>query len=702
MTLVEEQNLFAQIAIGLCTESEVYSKLALTMTVLQHHCNTPTHLSAVTGQLSNQLDDKYMTFIGEHNEVLNTALDHSRDNQFTYFAYKTLLKNYLLRNEDGQVIERPQHMFMRVACAIHLGNIERVLETYHMLSTQCFIHATPTLYNAGTRLQQLSSCYLMNIPDDSVDGIFTAIKQCAIVSKHAGGIGVSVSNIRGSGSSIRSTNGICRGVCPMLSVFNQVARYVDQGGKRKGAIAIYMEPWHIDLLDVLQLRTIGGDENVKTRDLFFGLMINDLFMERVKNNETWSLFCPSDCPDLVRLYGQEFSLRYVEYEETKSIRKKTFLARKIFQTILTTQAETGLPYILFKNAVNSKSNQQHNGTISTSNLCTEIVQFTSPEEIAVCNLASISLPSCVHDGVFDFKKLRDITRVVVRNLDTIIDINHYPLPEANHSNIKHRPMGVGVQGLADVFMKLRLPFESKEAQDLNVRIFAHIYYAALYQSCELAKESGVHPSYIGSPASHGQLQFDMWNTQPLEELDWKALKDDIILHGLRNSLLTTIMPTASTGQILGNTECIEPIHSNIFLRRTLAGEFLVINKYLIQDLQRLQLWSTEMKQSIIQARGSIQHIQTIPVQIRELYKTVWEMDGRTLINMAADRGVYIDQSQSLNVHMTNVSLPKLYALHFYTWTKGLKTGMYYLRSMAATQPLQITIPPEPVCKACEG
>ena len=701
MTLDESYQLFIQVAIELSTDDVMYHTLAVTMTILRHHTKTAESLREVTGLLAPQLLDSYLDFLSAHYEVLECALDHSRDAMFSYFGYKTLLKTYLLRN-DGEIVERPQHMFMRVACAIHLGDIKKALETYEMLSTHCFIHATPTLYNAGTRLQQLSSCYLMTIPNDSVEGIFKAVTQCALISKSAGGIGVSISNVRGAGARINSTNGVSRGVCPMLAVFNEVARYVDQGGKRKGAIAAYIETWHTDLLDTLQLRRVGGDENLRTRDLFFGLMVNDVFMARVENNEDWSFFCPSDCPDLMGLYGQAFATRYVEYEETKNIPRTSYSAREIFRSILTTQAETGLPYMLYKTACNSKSNQQHNGVITTSNLCTEILQYTSDREIAVCNLASISLPACVKDGLFDMCKLDSITRILVTNLDRIIDQNHYPLEEAKYSNMKHRPMGIGVQGLADVFFMLGLPFESQGAQELNKRIFSQIYYSAMRQSCDLARVLGRHPSFENSPASSGVLQFDLWKQRPSADFDWTSLKSDIITHGLRNSLLTTVMPTASTAQILGNTECIEPINSNVYVRRTLAGEFIVINRYLVSDLQKLGLWNVDMKQLVVASRGSVQNIPTIPPHIKDLYKTVWEMNGRTLIDMAADRGIYIDQSQSLNIHMEDVTMGKLYALHFYTWRKGLKTGLYYLRTTAASNPLQITVTPNVSCSACEG
>merc|ERR1719192_1587578 len=618
---------------------------------------------------------------------------YERDFDYDYFGFKTLERAYLLRVHD-KIVERPQHMLMRCACGIHCGDLMKAIQTYHLMSQRKFTHATPTLFNAGTPKPQMSSCFLLTMKSDSIDGIYDTLKQCALISKSAGGIGVALSNVRAKGSYIRGTNGHSNGLVPLLRNFNETARYVDQGGgKRKGSFAIYLEPWHADIFSFLELRKNHGKEEDRARDLFFGLWIPDLFMKRVEKDGVWSLFCPNEAKGLYEVYGEEFVKMYTKYEDDKKY-KKQIKARELWSAILQSQVETGTPYMCYKDAANNKSNQKNLGTIKSSNLSTEIMEYTSPDEVAVCNLASIALPKFVDPKTqkFDFKKLVEITKVVTRNLNRVIDVNFYPVKEAKTSNMRHRPIGIGVQGLADVFMLLRMPFDSELATKLNKEIFEAIYFGALEASNEIAQKDGPYETYQGSPMSEGKLQQDLWKEFSTEQkdqfadsdcFDWTALRANIAKHGVRNSLLVAPMPTASTSQILGNNECFEPYTSNVYIRRTLAGEFVVINQHLLRDLIKLGLWTPLMKDKLIANNGSVQRIPEIPQEIKDVYKTVWEYSQKALIDMAADRGAYIDQSQSFNVHMTNVSTGKLSSMHFYGWEKGLKTGMYYLRSQAA-------------------
>jgi ribonucleoside-diphosphate reductase alpha chain len=627
-----------------------------------------------------------------HNAVrLDNAIRHERDFLFDYFGFKTLERSYLLKLY-GKVAERPQYMWMRVACGIHCGDLDATLETYQLLSEKWFTHASPTLFNAGTPQPQMSSCFLLALKEDSINGIYDTLKQTALISKSAGGIGLHVHNVRAKGSYIKGTNGTSNGLLPMLKVFNDTARYVDQGGnKRKGAFAIYLEPWHADIFEFLDIRKNHGKEELRARDLFTAMWIPDLFMKRVKEDGDWSLLCPNECPGLADVWGPAFEELYASYEARGKARK-TIKARDLWFAILESQIETGTPYILYKDACNAKSNQQNLGTIKSSNLCTEIIEFTSPDEIAVCNLASIALNRFVGlDKKFDFERLRHVVQVMTRNLNKIIDLNYYPLPEAEVSNLKHRPIGLGVQGLADAFLLMRYAFESKEAQQLNKDIFETLYFGALEASCELAEKYGAYESYPGSPASKGVLQMDLWNVPTTDRWDWDGLRARIAKHGLRNSLLLAPMPTASTSQILGNNECFEPYTSNIYTRRVLSGEFTIINKYLVKDLIDLNLWNDRMRHRIIAGNGSLQAIETIPQSVRDLYKTVWEIKQRVIIDMAADRGPFICQSQSLNIHIANPNFAKLNSMHFYAWEKGLKTGMYYLRSNAAAEAIKFTV-----------
>ncbi len=633
--------------------------------------------------------DVYDTTI-KYGEVIEKEIDYTKDMNFEYFGFMTLQRGYLLKMNNN-VAERPQHMYMRVAIGIHSGNMEAALETYRLLSDGMFTHATPTLFNSGTNKPQLSSCFLIQMKSDSIEGIYDTLKTCAVISKYAGGIGVSVHNIRASTSYIKGTNGFSNGLVPMLRVFNETARYVDQGGgKRKGSFAIYLEPWHADIEDFLDLRKNTGKEEHRTRDLFLALWVCDLFMERVKEDQNWSLFCPDECKGLQDVWGADFVELYVKYEQ-QGKSKKVVKARTIWNKILESQIETGTPYMVYKDACNRKSNQQNLGTIKSSNLCTEIVEYTSPDEVAVCNLASICLPKYLLNGEFDHHGLFEITRVITKNLNRIIDICYYPVKEAEYSNKKHRPIGIGVQGLADLFFKLRIAFDSEEASKLNREIFETIYFAALTASKDLAKEFGSYESYEGSPVSKGVLQFDMWQVNPSDRWDWGGLKQEIKKHGIRNSLLLAPMPTASTSQIFGNNECIEPVTSNIYVRRVLSGEFPVINRYLVADLIKLGKWDPVMINRIIANSGSIQDIEDIPKELKNIYKTVWEIKQRTLIDMAADRGAFIDQSQSLNIFMAEPSISKLTSMHFYGWSKGLKTGMYYLRTKPSTKAIQFTV-----------
>jgi ribonucleoside-diphosphate reductase alpha chain len=642
------------------------------------------------GKKSPLIADDVWEVIEENAEVLDSTIIYDRDFSFDYFGFKTLEKAYLLK-VDGHIVERPQHMFMRVAVGIHKADIDSVITTYNLLSERWFTHATPTLFNAGTPKAQMSSCFLLTMKEDSIDGIYDTLKQTAKISQSAGGIGLAIHDIRATGSYIGGTNGTSNGIVPMLRVFNDTARYVDQGGgKRKGAFAIYLEPWHADIFAFLDLRKNHGKEEMRARDLFFALWICDLFMKRVEADGEWSLFCPNEAPGLSDCHGEAFETLYTQYEAEGRARK-TIKAQELWFAILDSQIETGTPYMLYKDAANSKSNQQNLGTIKSSNLCTEIIEYTSPDEVAVCNLASIALPRFVINGKFDQQKLYEVTYQATVNLNKIIDNNYYPVEEARNSNMRHRPIGLGVQGLADAFILLRLPFESDLAKILNKNIFETIYFAAMTASKDLAIKEGAYQTFQGSPLSKGIFQFDMWNVQPSSRWDWNALRAEVMEHGVRNSLLVAPMPTASTSQILGNNECFEPYTSNIYSRRVLSGEFIIVNKHLLKDLVSLGLWNNDMKNRIIAANGSIQKIEEIPADIKELYKTVWEIKQRNLIDMAADRGAFICQSQSLNLFVDNPTASKLTSMHFYGWKKGLKTGMYYLRTQAATQAVQFTI-----------
>jgi ribonucleoside-diphosphate reductase alpha chain len=697
----ELDNLAAETAASLTTTHPDYAILASRMAVSNLHKNTTKSFSQTMEKLYDYTDkrsgkkmpliaDDVMQVIRENAELLDSTIIYDRDFGFDYFGFKTLEKSYLLRI-DGKVAERPQHMYMRVSVGIHKEDIENVIKTYNLMSERWFTHATPTLFNAGTPKPQMSSCFLLAMKDDSIDGIYDTLKQTAKISQSAGGIGLSISNVRATGSYIGGTNGTSNGLIPMLRVFNDTARYVDQGGgKRKGAFAIYLEPWHADVFEFLDLRKNHGKEEARARDLFYALWIPDLFMKRVEADGQWSLFCPNEAPGLHECFGEAFEKLYAQYEAEGRARK-TVKAQELWFAILEAQIETGTPYLLYKDAANSKSNQQNLGTIKSSNLCTEIVEYTSADEVAVCNLASIALPRFVINGTFDQQKLYDVTYQITKNLNRIIDRNYYPVIEARNSNMRHRPIGLGIQGLADVFILLRLPFESDLAKMLNKNIFETIYFAAMTASKDLAKEEGAYETFAGSPLSKGIFQFDMWGVQPGERWDWETLRAEVMKYGVRNSLLVAPMPTASTSQILGNNECFEPYTSNIYTRRVLSGEFVIVNKHLLKDLIHLGLWNNTMKNKIIAANGSIQRIDEIPADIKELYKTVWEIKQRNLIDMAADRGAYICQSQSLNLFVDNATTSKLTSMHFYAWKKGLKTGMYYLRTQAAAQAIQFTV-----------
>lgn len=701
VTTTELDNLAAETAASLTVKHPDYALLASRIAVSNLHKNTTKVFSQTMKKLHNCIDSKsgkllplladdVWKVIHENAELLDSTIIYDRDYGFDYFGFKTLEKSYLLKL-DGKVVERPQHMYMRVAIGIHKDNIEEVIKTYHLMSERWFTHATPTLFNAGTPKPQMSSCFLLTMKDDSIDGIYDTLKQTAKISQSAGGIGLAIHNIRATGSYIGGTNGTSNGIIPMLRVFNDTARYVDQGGgKRKGAFAIYLEPWHADVFEFLDLRKNHGKEEMRARDLFFALWINDLFMKRVEANESWSLFCPNEAPGMQDCFGEEFEALYTKYEAEGRARK-TVNAQDLWFAILEAQIETGTPYILYKDAANSKSNQQNLGTIKSSNLCTEIMEYTSPEEVAVCNLASLALPRFVTEGKFDHDKLYEVTYQAALNLNKIIDNNYYPVEEARTSNMRHRPIGLGVQGLADVFILLRLPFESDKAKQLNKEIFETIYFAAMTASKDLAIKEGAYETFAGSPVSKGIFQFDMWNVEPSLRWDWYTLKAAVLKHGVRNSLLVAPMPTASTSQILGNNECFEPYTSNIYVRRVLSGEFVVVNKHLLKDLIELNLWNNDMKNHIISHNGSIQKIDSIPEEIKEIYKTVWEIKQRAIIDMAADRGAYICQSQSLNLFVDAPTTSKLTSMHFYGWRKGLKTGMYYLRSKAASQAVQFTV-----------
>ncbi len=697
----ELDNLAAETAASLTTKHPDYAILASRIAVSNLHKNTVKSFSQtmrslyeykhpITGKKLQLIADDVMEIITENADLLDSTIIYDRDYGFDFFGFKTLEKSYLLKI-DGRIVERPQHMYMRVAVGIHKKDVESVIKTYNLMSERWFTHATPTLFNAGTPKPQMSSCFLLTMKDDSIDGIYDTLKQTAKISQSAGGIGLAIHNIRATGSYIGGTNGTSNGIIPMLRVFNDTARYVDQGGgKRKGAFAIYLEPWHADVFDFLELRKNHGKEELKARDLFYALWIPDLFMKRVEAGGDWSLFCPNEAPGLQDCSGDAFEALYSKYESEGRERKKV-KAQDLWFAILDSQIETGTPYLLYKDAANGKSNQKNLGTIKSSNLCTEILEYTSPDEVAVCNLASLALPRFVINGNFDHKKLYEVTVEVTKNLNRVIDGNYYPIEEARNSNLKHRPIGIGVQGLADVFIMMRLPFDSDLAKMLNRNIFETIYFAAMTTSMELAKVEGPYASFEGSPASKGIFQFDMWGVKPSDRWDWEGLKAEVKKFGIRNSLLLAPMPTASTSQIFGNNECFEPYTSNIYSRRVLSGEFVIVNKHLLKDLVQLGLWNNDMKNKIILANGSVQGIEEIPADIKEIYKTVWEIKQKHLIDMAADRGAYICQSQSLNLFVERPNTAKLTSMHFYAWKKGLKTGMYYLRSQAATQAVQFTV-----------
>ncbi|WVO23055.1 ribonucleoside-diphosphate reductase large chain [Cryptococcus decagattii] len=684
ITTVELDNLAAETAAYLTTKHPDYAILAARIAISNLHKETKKVFSAVvhdlhawvnpkTGKHAPMIDDEVYKVVMDNKDILDSAIIYDRDFAYNYFGFKTLERSYLLRI-NGKIVERPQHMIMRVAVGIHGANIDKVIETYNLMSERYFTHASPTLFNAGTPRPQMSSCFLVAMKDDSIDGIYDTLKTCAQISKTAGGIGLHIHNIRAKGSYIAGTNGYSNGIIPMLRAYDATARYVDQGGnKRPGAFAIYLEPWHADVFDFIDLRKNHGKEEVRARDLFYALWIPDLFMKRVESDGDWTLMCPAECPGLADVYGEEFEKLYESYERQGKGRK-TIKAQKLWFAILEAQTETGVPYICYKDAANSKSNQKHLGTIKSSNLCTEIMEYSSPDEVAVCNLASLALPAFVdlERRVYDFKKLHEITKVVTKNLDTVITRNYYPVPEARNSNMRHRPVGLGVQGLADAFMALRMPFDSLEARELNIQIFETIYHAALEASCELAEEQGTYESYEGSPLS-------------------KELKAKIAQHGVRNSLLVAPMPTASTSQILGWNECFEPYTSMLYARRVLSGDFQVVCPWLLRDLINLDLWDDNMKQLIIAAGGSIQSIPNIPDDLKKIYRTVWEISQKAVIDLAADRGAFIDQSQSLNIHLSNPSFPQLTSMHFYGWKRGLKTGCYYLRTRPSANAIQFTV-----------
>ena len=702
VTTTELDNLAAEVAATNAVTHPDYAQLASRIAVSNLHKATKKsftetmkdlheYVDPITGENASLIAEDVWEIIQKNSELLDSSIIYDRDFSYDFFGFKTLERSYLLKIE-GQIAERPQQMLMRVAVGIHKDDMDSVIETYNMMSEGWFTHATPTLFNAGTPKPQMSSCFLLTTKEDSISGIYDTLKQCAKISQNAGGIGLAIHDIRATGSYIKGTNGTSNGIVPMLRVFNDTARYVDQGGgKRKGSFAVYIEPWHADIFDFLDLRKNHGKEEQRARDLFYALWTPDLFMKRVEENGDWTLMCPNECPGLADSWGPEFEALYTKYEaEGKG--RKTMKAQDLWFKILESQVETGTPYMLYKDAANGKSNQQNLGTIRSSNLCTEIIEYTSPDEVAVCNLASIAAPKFVkEDRTFDHDKLFEVTYRVTRNLNRVIDRNYYPIPEARNSNMRHRPIGLGVQGLADAFILMRFPFDSDEARQLNKDVFETIYYAACTASKDMAKEEGAYETFPGSPASEGKLQFDMWDVTPSDRWEWDILKEEIKEHGMRNSLLMAPMPTASTAQILGNNECFEPYTSNIYTRRTLSGEFIVVNKHLLRDLTKLGLWDDDMKNRLIAANGSIQNIDEIPENLKVLYRTAWEIPQRAILDMAADRGAYICQSQSLNIFMENVNNSKLTSMHFYAWKKGLKTGMYYLRTKAATDAIKFTV-----------
>lgn len=707
VTTSELDNLAAEICASLTVRHPDYAILGARIAISNLHKTTSqsfsntmkrlyTYVNPKTGANAQLIDTEVYGIIKKNAAHLDEVIDYKRDFGYDYFGFKTLEKSYLIRL-DGKVVERPQHMLMRVAVGIHKNDIPSVIETYNLLSERWFTHATPTLFNAGTPKPQLSSCFLLTMKDDSIDGIYDTLKQCAKISQSAGGIGLSIHHVRAKGSYIKGTNGVSNGIVPMLRNFDMTARYVDQGGgKRKGSFAIYIEPWHADIKDFLELKRNHGKEEMRARDLFYALWIPDLFMKRVEQNEDWSLFCPNEAPGLSDCHGEEFERLYEKYEREGRARE-TIKAQELWFEVLESQIETGTPYMLYKDSANGKSNQKNLGTIKSSNLCTEIIEYTAPDEVAVCNLASLALPKFVQTGkdgklYFDHEKLYEITKVATKNLNKVIDVNYYPVEEARRSNFRHRPIGLGVQGLADAFIMLRMPFDSAEARGLNEDIFETIYFAAVETSMELAKTQGTYETYEGSPASKGILQFDMWGVTPKSgRWNWSELKDKVKKYGMRNSLLVAPMPTASTSQILGNNECFEPYTSNLYTRRTLSGEFIMVNKHLMKDLINLGLWNDNMRNRLISTNGSVLNVPGIPQNIKDLYKTVWEISQKVIIDMSADRGAYICQSQSMNIFMQDPNFGKLTSMHFYAWKKGLKTGMYYLRSQAATAAIKFTL-----------
>lgn len=712
VTTPELDNLAAETAATMTTAHPDYAKLAARIAVSNLHKNTKKSFSETmddlyyyvnprTGKKAPLLADDVYQIIKDNAEKLDSTIIYNRDFNYDYFGFKTLERSYLLKL-NGQIVERPQHMLMRVSIGIHKNDIDEAIETYELMSKKYFTHATPTLFNAGTPKPQMSSCFLLQMQDDSIGGIYDTLKQTAEISQSAGGIGLSIHNVRATGSYIRGTNGTSNGIVPMLKVFNDTARYVDQGGgKRKGSFAMYLEPWHADIFDFLDLKKNHGKEENRARDLFYAMWIPDLFMKRVQEDGKWTLMCPNECPHLFDSYGEEFERLYAGYE-TAGKGRKTIRARELWEKILESQIETGTPYMLYKDAVNRKTNHKNLGTIRSSNLCTEIMEYTAKDEVAVCNLASIALPMFVSERengekFFNHKRLFEVTKKVTRNLDTVIDMNYYPVKEAENSNFRHRPVGLGIQGLADTFINLRLPFTSEEAKKLNQEIFETMYFAAVTSSMEIAKAKEPYSTFKGSPMSEGEFQFNMWGIKDDElsgNWDWGKLRKQVMKHGVRNSLLVAPMPTASTSQILGNNEAFEPYTSNIYTRRVLSGEFIVVNKHLLEDLVELGLWDNNMKEDIMRANGSIQHIEKIPAELRELYKTVWEMSMKDIIDMARHRGYFIDQSQSLNLFMKDPDYAKLTSMHFYGWKSGLKTGMYYLRTKSAVNATQFTISKE--------
>ena len=699
----ELDELASETAATLTTKHPDFATLAARIAVSNLHKTTSksfsstmkrlyTYVNPKTGENASLLSKEVYGVINKNAALLDSSIIYDRDFSYDYFGFKTLEKSYLLKL-DGKVVERPQHMLMRVAIGIHMDDLDSVLETYNLLSEKWFTHATPTLFNAGTPKPQLSSCFLLTMKEDSIDGIYDTLKQCAKISQSAGGIGLSIHNVRATGSYIKGTNGVSNGIIPMLRNFDMTARYVDQGGgKRKGSFAIYLEPWHSDIFEFLQLKKNHGKEELRARDLFYAMWIPDLFMKRVESNSDWSLFSPDEAKDLHETYGEEFEKLYEKFEKEGRARK-TVKAQDLWFEILESQIETGNPYILYKDACNIKSNQKNLGTIKSSNLCTEIVEYTSPDEVAVCNLASIALNKFVKDDMtYDHEKLYEITKVITKNLNKVIDVNYYPVEEARNSNMRHRPIGIGVQGLADTFILMRQAFDSPEAKKLNEDIFETIYFGAMEASMEIAKKEGTYKTYEGSPVSKGIFQFDMWGVTPSSKRwDWTKLKREVKKYGVRNSLLLAPMPTASTSQILGNNECFEPYTSNIYTRRVLSGEFIVVNKHLLKDLIKLNLWNESMKNRLMEANGSIQGIEEIPDDIKLLYRTVWEVSQKSIIDMAADRGAFICQSQSMNIHMQDANFGKLTSMHFHAWKKGLKTGLYYLRTKAAADAIKFTI-----------